>query len=143
MVLGAYEFACAVSLLFYCDLYDILREYSLYEFRPFKEAEATAVKVVLVAHVIDFFQLLDAVEVEVVDGIALSVRVFIDEGEGGRRDDILDTQNLTESLDERCLSSSHLAIECEHFSFSHPFDEFFCCLVDGVEALDCNFHIAL
>ena len=83
MLLSAAESAHTVGLFFNRDLNSILRQDFLNEFRPFEKAETTAVKVVLIAHIIDLFQLLDTVEVEVVDGIALSVGVFIDEGESG------------------------------------------------------------
>lgn len=83
MLLSAADPARTLGLFFNRDLNSILRQDFLNEFRPFEKAETTAVKVVLITHIIDLFQLLDTVEVEVVDGIALSVGVFIDEGESG------------------------------------------------------------
>ena len=52
-----------------------------YQFGPLQETEVAAVEVVFVAHVIDFLNAADAVEVKVVDGVAMPVGVFIDEGD--------------------------------------------------------------
>lgn len=66
------------------DLDRIARQQFFDQFGPFDETQGTAVEVVLVAHVVHFFQLLDAVEVEVVNQFAGFVRtVFIHDGKGG------------------------------------------------------------
>ena len=74
------------------------------ELGPLNETEGTTVEIILIAHVIDFLQALDAVEVEVEDALIMSF-VLVDNGEGGTGDDILNTQFLTDSFDEGGLSA--------------------------------------
>jgi hypothetical protein len=57
----------SVCLLSDADTYGIVGQDFLYQFGPLDEAECTAIEVVLIAHVVDLLQLLDAVEVEVED----------------------------------------------------------------------------
>ena len=50
------------------DADGIVGQEILYQLGPLDKAEGSAIEVVLVAHVVHFLQLLDAVEVEVVNG---------------------------------------------------------------------------
>ena len=64
--LTLYESA-TILLLTDDNLYGIGGQQFFYQLWPFNETEGTGVEIVLVAHVVHLFQLLDAVEVEVVD----------------------------------------------------------------------------
>ena len=65
--LSATDRSRAVGLFADGDAQGVVGQELLNEFGPFDETEMAAVEVLLVAHVIDFGQALDAVEVEVVD----------------------------------------------------------------------------
>lgn len=93
------------------------------EFWPFDEAETTTVEILLKTDVVGLRETLDAVEVEVVDGLSLSVLVFVDDGEGRRVDDILHTQFFAKSLGEGSLSHAHLAVEGKDGTAIHRIDE--------------------
>ena len=115
-----------------------------YQFGPLQETEVAAVEVVFVAHVIDFLDAADAVEVKVVDGGAMPVGVFIDEGEGGRGDDVVYAQFLAQCLDEGGLAGAHAAIECDDAGFADAVDKLLCRCAYGVERLYSDLcHIVL
>ena len=115
-----------------------------YQFGPLQETEVAAVEVVFVAHVIDFLDAADAVEVKVVDGVAMPVGVFIDEGEGGRGDDVVYAQFLAQCLDEGGLAGAHAAIECDDAGFADAVDKLLCRCAYGVERLYSDLcHIVL
>ena len=75
--------AGAVGLLFDGDLDGLLGEEFLDELGPLNEAEAAAIEVVFVAHVVDFSKAFDTVEVEVIDGATRGGVIFVDDGKGG------------------------------------------------------------
>ena len=104
--------ARAVGLLFYRHFHGIAGQEVFHQFGPLDEAERAAVEIVLVAHVVDFFQALYAVKVEVVDELARGVgAVFVDNAEGGRVDHVGHAECLADGFDEGGLSGSHLAVE--------------------------------
>jgi hypothetical protein len=45
----------------------IVGQHLFYQFWPLDEAEGTRVEIVLIAHVVDLFETLDAIEVEMID----------------------------------------------------------------------------
>ena len=71
----------AVLVNFDGDLCCIIRENILNEFWPFHQAEVSAVNIVFIAHIEYLIKFLDAVEIEMVNRVALSISVFIDYGE--------------------------------------------------------------
>lgn len=94
------------------------------EFGPLDEADGARVEVVLVAEVIDFVELLDAVEVKVVDEFARRVgAVLVDDGERGRSHRVLHTESAAERTDERGLARAHFAVEGKHRVVAHLFNE--------------------
>ena len=79
----------------------VFRQQTLYQFGPLDEAERTAVEIVFVAHVVHLVEILDTVEVEMVNQFARGGgAVFVDNGEGGRRDDVFHTQLLANGFDK-------------------------------------------
>ena len=50
----------------------ILRQQVFYEFRPLQETEVAAIEVILVTHIVYLINLLDAVEIEVIDRVAIA-----------------------------------------------------------------------
>ena len=93
---------------------------------PLDEAEVTALEVFLAAHVVGFGEAAYAVEVEVIDGLALRRGVFIDDGKGGGGDGVLDAQCAADGLDEGGLAGSHRAVEGEDTLVAHRVDEGAC-----------------
>lgn len=90
------------------------------ELGPFHQADAVrAVEVVLVADVIDFGEAADAIEVEVVDGAAGGGGVFVDDGEGGRGDDVGGAEGFADGTDEGGLAGAHGAVEGEEAALAH------------------------
>ena len=72
------------------NLDGILGQYLLAELWPLDKAEGSAIEIILKTHVIHFVYLLDTIEIKVIDEFAcVSGAIFIDDGEGGRRDDIV------------------------------------------------------
>lgn len=54
------------------------------EFGPFEQADVAGVEVIFIAHIVDFFQALYAVEIEMEDApIGRCVVIFVDDGKGG------------------------------------------------------------
>ena len=79
---SAFHHTGSVGLLFNGDLDGLLGEQLFNEFGPLNEAEATTVEVVFVAHVVDFGEAFDAVEVKVIDGATRGGVVLVDNGKG-------------------------------------------------------------
>jgi hypothetical protein len=104
---------------FYRHLNGILGQYLLNQLGPLYQAQATTVEVVLVAHVVNFFKLLNAVEIKVIDTLALARRVLVDDGKGGRCNHILYTQSLANGLDKCGFSGTHLTIKGKHTTIAH------------------------
>ena len=102
------------------------------EFGPFKQAEIAAIEIILVAHVIDFVKPFDAIEIKMIDRGAIAGRIFVDEGEGGRRDDVFNAQFLTNRLDKSSLSGPHFPIESDDLACSHAGQERFGSLTNVV-----------
>ena len=95
------EFATFVGLHLNANVQIVVGQKRLDHLGPLNEAGITAVDVVVVTNVVDFFQLLDAIEVEVVDRTAGErALLFVDNGEGGRSDSVGYLQLVAESLDE-------------------------------------------
>ena len=84
--LGALLFPpdCAgqVRIYLYVHLEGVFRKKLLYILRPLHKAEVAAVEIVFKPDVDRFRQLVDAVEVEVVDGAPVFCHVFVYDGEG-------------------------------------------------------------
>ena len=58
--------------------------------------------------------MLDAIEVEVKHRAVQHIAViFVDNGEGGRIDHVVDTEHVAECLDEGGFAGAHLAVERE------------------------------
>lgn len=77
---GAYC-ASAVVQDFDAHPYGCFGQQPFHELRPLDEADGAGVEVFFVSHVIDFFNMPDAIEVEVVNRCAVCGRaVFIDDG---------------------------------------------------------------
>lgn len=68
-----------------------------------QEAEVAAVEIVFVPHVVYLVQLLDAIEIEVVDRVAITSGIFVDDGKGRRGDDILYSQLFADSFYKCCF----------------------------------------
>ena len=111
---------------FYADADNVLGKQFLDHLRPLYKAGKTAVKILLAADVVGFLEVLDAIEVEVIDGLTLSIGIFVDNGERRRSDSVLHAQCLADSFDERRLACPHLAIEGENAIFAHFIDKFLC-----------------
>lgn len=127
--------------LFDSNLRCVLRQQILYQLGPLQEAQRTAVEVVLVAHVVYLFELLYAVEVEVVYRVAgCGGSILVHDGERRRCDNILHAQTLADSLHERSLACTHLAVEGEHLAIAHVLDKCLGSLVDVCQRVDSYFH---
>ena len=133
--------AGAILGLFDGDFDGLLGKQVLDEFGPLHEAEAAGVDVVLVADVEHFLLFLDAVEVEVEDGVAIACLVFVDDGKRRGVDDVGHSQGFTHCLDECGLACSHLAVEGEDGVVAHLIDEFLCCNGDFIDVVYSYFHI--
>ena len=59
-----------------------------------------------------------------INRLAFRIGILVDDGEGGRCDNILNTHCLADGFDERRLACSHSAIEGENAIFAHFIDEF-------------------
>ena len=57
-----------------------------------------------------------------VDGLFICC-VIIDNGKGGRGDNVIDAQLLAQRLDEGGLAGTHLAVEGKHVALTHLADE--------------------
>lgn len=60
-------------------------------FSPLGEAPASGIKIFFVTNVVSFGEVFKAVEVEVIDGFALAVAIFVHDGEGGAANILPDT----------------------------------------------------
>ena len=118
----------------------IFRQQFFHQFRPFDETECAAIEIILVAHVINFFQLLDAIEVEMVNQLAAFRTVFVDDGESGRVDDVFHAEAFAYGFDERGFAGSHVAVEGEDRAFAHGGDEFPCGFVDMFQIVYFDFQ---
>ena len=105
-------------------------------FRPFDEAQASAVEVFLRAEVEGFLHAVDAVAVEVVDGAPVGGFVLVDDGEGGAVHRVLHAQYVADGADEGGFAGSHGAVEGEHAAVAHEADEAAGRFADGVEGCD-------
>ena len=132
--------AGAVGLLADADAQGVFGQEFLDEFGPLDEAEGLRViEIVLVAHVVDLLEATDAIEVEMIDGVALGGSVLIDDGKGGGGDDVLDAECFAEGLDEGGLACSHLTVEGhDAVAGQHFADELVCGLVNMVNIFNCN-----
>lgn len=102
----------------------IARQKFFHQFRPFDEAEGAAVEVVLVAHVVHFFQFLDAVEVEMIYQFAGSVgAILVDDGKGGGSNDVGNAQFLANGFDESCFAGSHFSVKGKDGIVAHRCNE--------------------
>mgnify|MGYP006867309787 FL=1 len=54
--------AASIFRFFNLDFYSIARQKFFYQFRPFDEAEGTAIEIILISHVVYFVQFLDTIE---------------------------------------------------------------------------------
>lgn len=73
--------AASIFRFFNLDFYSIARQEFFYQFRPFDEAEGTAIEIILISHVVYFVQFLDTIEIKMVNKFAGFIRtVFIDNG---------------------------------------------------------------
>ena len=99
-----------------------------------------AVKILLYAYVKDLRYLLDAVEVEVIDRLAIAIGIFVDQWEGGGGDDILDAQFLADGFDEGGLAYPHVSVDGKDFGVAHGVEEVAGGLVDLVEAFEFKIH---
>lgn len=94
------------------------------QFGPFEQADVAGVEVILIAHIVDFFQALYAVEIEMEDApIGRCVVIFVDDGKGGRVDNVNDAHFLAEGFDERGFTDAHLTIKSEDGAVLHRGDE--------------------
>ena len=74
--------SASIFRFFNLDFYSIARQKFFYQFRPFDEAERTAVQIIFVSHIVHLFQFLDPVEIEVVNQLSGNFgTVFVYDGE--------------------------------------------------------------
>ena len=90
---------------------------------PFGEAPAARPEIFLIADIIDFGDVLHAVEVEMINRFAIGIGVFVDNGEGGAADVLGDADLGTEFLDEGCFPHTHRAEEGEESFFGEVGEE--------------------
>ena len=90
-----------------------LRQQTLRQLRPFDEAVVAAVHILGEADGLEFSRVLQAVEVEVVHGIAAGRAVLVHDGEAGTAGAIGHAQHLAECLDERGLAGTEFTVEGE------------------------------
>ena len=86
----------AVFHFFDGDVDGVGREEFFNEFGPFDEAGAGCVEIVVGTNVYGFCEVLDAVEIEVVDGAFKEIAVvLVDDGEGGGVDHVFYAEHFT------------------------------------------------
>ena len=122
----------AVRLFSNMNLNSIFRKKRLYQLGPLNKAKSTIIKIVFIAHIIHLVKLLDTIKVEMVDGRTITSSIFVNNGKGGRRDDIVDTQLGTQRLDKGGFTGSHLSVEGKYAIAAHSGNKLFGGFVDGV-----------
>lgn len=109
----------------------ISRQDILDQLRPLQKAQGTTVKVILIAHVVDLFQFLDTVEVEMIDQLIGCFRaILIDDGKGWRSDYFFHPQLFADGLDEGRLAGTHLAVKGKDTMVADVFGKLPCCFTD-------------
>lgn len=107
--------ASSIFEFFDGDVDGVGREEFFNEFGPFDEAGAGCVEIVVGANVYGFCEVLDAVEIEVVDGAFKEVAVvLVDDGEGGGVDHVFYAEHFTQCLDKGRFTGTHLSVESEN-----------------------------
>ena len=125
--------AASIFRFFNLDFYSIARQKFFYQFRPFDEAEGTAIEIILISHVVYFVQFLDTIEIKMVNKFTGFIRtVFVDNGKSWRVDDICYPQLFAYSFDKCCFTGSHLSVESKNGIITHSCDELFGSFVDRV-----------
>ncbi len=66
--------------------------------------------------------------------------IFVDDGEGGRGDDIFNPEFLADGFDERGLAGAHLSVERKHAAGAYLADKFTGGRADMVYVLNDNLH---
>ena len=77
------------------------------------------------------------------DSCVVAYLILVDDGEGGRGDDLRDPQFLAYSLDERGLASAHLAVESEYRVLSDGLHKLACSIAYVFNVVDDDFHILM
>ena len=140
-------FSATVGQFFDFDAHGVVGQERLDEFGPLNETRCSRIEVVVSANVEGFFYVLDAIEVEVEHwSFQYCAVVFVDNGECGRIDHIVYSQNITECFDKGGFAGSHLAVEGEDIAtFIAEIDrshKFLCCGVDAIDGFYDKFHTA-
>lgn len=74
------EFEQPATVRLHTDIHtdSIVRKNILDQLRPFQQTKVATVEIVFVTHIVNFLQTLDAIKVEMIDGAATAVSIFID-----------------------------------------------------------------
>ena len=75
-----YHFSGAIGIFGYRYFDCIQRKQFFYQFRPFDETDGSAIEVVFIAHIINLFQFLDAIEIEMIDEFVRIGTVLVNDG---------------------------------------------------------------
>lgn len=132
MFVSKLDSASAIRLFGYMNLNSIFRKKRFYQFGPLNKAESTIIEIVFITHVIHLVKLFDAIEIEMVDGRTVASSIFVNNSEGGRCNNIVNTQLGTQRLDEGGFAGSHLSVESKHAVVAHCSNKLFGGIVDGV-----------
>ena len=76
-------YSCSVGIFGDMYLYRFIGQELFYEFRPFDEAEVSAVDLFVETDVEDLTFAFYAVEVEMIDRVTIAVKIFVYDGKGG------------------------------------------------------------
>lgn len=122
------------------DFQCLFRKNALDILRPFDEAQAAAVDIVVEAYVESLFRAGDSVEVEVEYRISVRSLVFIDNGKGRRAYGIfLYAQPVAEGSGKCRLACTHRCVKCDDAMTGSLFQEFVGSLADMRQVIYDNF----
>ena len=108
-------------------------------FRPFHDAETSAVEIVVKTYLDGLLQLVDPVEVEVVHLLSVSAHIFVDDCERRRTYRVGHAQYLADSCRECGLSGTHGCKECHQSVVSDLFEKFGRSPFEVLDPADCHF----
>ena len=120
----------------------MLRQQFLDLLGPLREAVAATVEVLLIAYIVGFGHRLQAVEVEVVDWLIVTVTVFIHYGKRGAADIVLNTQHCTKLFYQRRLTHPHLAEEGKEALLAECIQQIPCHLGQLLYIMNLNFQLS-
>ena len=122
------------------DFEGLLGEEILDVFRPFHQAQATAVQIVVQADVKGLLKPLNPVEIKMIHRLARAGAVFVDDGEGRGADRVLiDPEPLADRRGEGRLAGGHRRVEGDEFPVPEGFEEFSGGAVQVLQVADMEF----